>query len=610
MHGSISFSLLGFLIFFWSLSSFAIDKVAEGFRVNNSTIKRIDAHGRCRDVNNTSGSDHFVSTKTPAEWYSFLSLTPSGVNSTTACPVISNYTTSVHKTMPTGAIGVSISGVSPAWTNTAWTQVTASTSNAIVLTGIVVNPAANAEFEVDIGKGTAGSETVVATVAGVRNSGAAGPWWIELPIAVDNIASGQRVAVRFRKTGTNTNAWTFKLTYYDKPAGGDVPVTSVAPQVYPTSTSGLSVTPSGTAWVNSSWTQLIASTSTAIVVGGLTIDPGASVTFEADIGVGAPGSEVVVTTLRDDAPNGSGGPYTRILTPALDNIPTGSRVSIRIRHSTTSMAAFTFKLIYYQSPVGVTLNSKPLKWAPSSTNGASITPSSVAWDNSTWVELISSASDHLQLAACQFNPGVATQFELEFGIGPAGSETPIAVMRGHLGNTNLLDFAPPFRPLVDAIPAGARLAVRLRKQSTSTTAWTLSAGYYENTGSSNKQSAYHNSLPPAADGLTIAGAATAWTNSTYTQFSSGLSKPALLTFVAFNPGAAVEFEIDIATGSPGSETVVSTIAGSSLNTNGNQILYLPTPLFIAASTPISLRLRKEATSTANWTLAIGYANLQ
>jgi hypothetical protein len=67
----------------------AIDTVAEGFRVNQGSSKTVDAHGVCRLVTNSSGYDHFISTKTSGEWSGFLGAIPSGVTAP-ACAVPSS----------------------------------------------------------------------------------------------------------------------------------------------------------------------------------------------------------------------------------------------------------------------------------------------------------------------------------------------------------------------------------------------------------------------------------------------------------------------------------------------------------------------------------------
>jgi hypothetical protein len=589
----------------------ALNTVATGYRVINATTPRIDAAGKCRDVNNISGNDIFIGTRTQPEWWSFIAAPPTNVTPA-VCSLGFEYTTSAQKALPSATNGVSVTESGVAWTNSGWVQITASTASAIVVTGVVVEMPTSTfvEFEVDIGKGAAGSETVVATTAGVHKTNASGPWLLEVPIPVDNIAAGQRVAVRIRGDTVSATAVNIKLTYFDKPLGGTVTTTTVPSKIMPAAAAGVVVTPSGTSWANSNWFQVTASTATAIVLTGITFSGAVSEEFEVDVGVGAAGSETVVTTFRDDITNGNGGPYVSIIKPALDNIPSGSRVAIRMRKNGTSVATWKIKLLYFSSPTGVALPALPLKWSPSAAASTAITPSGVAWTNSAWVVVIPSAAAHLQLAGFQFDPGVAAQYEFDFAIGATGSEVIIASMKGMCSNTGLQKYFIPFQPLLDAVPLGAQLSVRLRISSTTTTNWGVSVGYYEDSTTTNKSSAYQKVLPTAANGTLVTPSGTNWANSAWVQLSAPIANPILITSIPFDPTNAQEFEVDLGTGAAGSETVVTTLAGNAANTNGNQILFLTSPLLIAANTRVAIRMRKTSTSVTTWGFAMNYREIQ
>ncbi|MGE4132336.1 MAG: hypothetical protein AB7F86_11910 [Bdellovibrionales bacterium] len=603
-------ALLISFAFVTAWSALAIDTVSTGYRLNSAGNVRIDTWGKCRDVTNTSGRDHFIATRTQPEWWSFISLTPPGLGKA-ICPILAEYTLSPQKTAPSASAMVGVAGSGTAWGNSGWVQVIASTSAAIVITGVVVDAQVSAEFEIDVGRGTAGSEVVVGTLSGTRKSAAGGPWWLQFPIAIDNIGAGQRVAIRFRRGTTTTTAWNFRLTYYEKPLlGGTIATTSQASKVMPSASAGTSVTPSGTAWVSGAWAQVTASTANAIVLGGISVQPPAAAEYEIDVGTGAAGFETVVATFRDITGNANGGPYYKVLKPPLDNIASGTRVALRIRASTTTTTAHPVKLIYYDSPVGLTLHNRPLKWAPAAAVGATITPVATAWADSAWTELISVAPTDLQLAGFIVFIGAAANYELEFGVGQAGFEYPIAFFKGAPSNANLVDFTPYFVPMVNSIPTGSRLAVRLRKASTSTTAWRVAVAYYEDSTSANKASAYHRGLPDGATALNLTPSGTAWANSSYLQFSAGLTDDILLTSVGYDPPANAEFELDIATGAAGFETVQTTLSGIVQNGGGQQMLALSHPLYIPAGSRIALRMRKEGTSTAVWPVVMNYVHFQ
>lgn len=599
-----------FKLFAASVVTFALDTVSTGYRVNNGNTARVDAWGKCRDVTNSSGADHFLATKTQGEWWSFLTNTPTGLSSS-ICSVLPEYTTSPQKVVPSASVAIGTAGNGSAWANSAWVQMIASTSSAIVITGVVVDPQSNAEFEIDIGKGGAGSETVIATIPGVRKNGAGGPWWLQFPIAIDNVAAGTRVAIRFRKSDTSTTNWNFKLTYWDKPlAGGTVSTTANASKVLPSAASGVTVTAPGTAWTSTAWVQVTAATANAIVLGGIAVYVPTAGEFEVDVGTGAAGSETVVTTFRDISGNANSGPYLKLLKPALDNIGSGVRVAVRLRVSHTSSTNYLVKLLYYDSPVGLTLHDKPLTWTPGGTTGITITPNTTAWADSAWFELISNTTTDVQLASFCIFIGVGANYELEFGVGAAGEEVPIALYKGRPSNANLVDFTPIFYPNVHAIPSGTRLAVRLRKEGTSSTNWRVAAAYYQGSTASNKSAFYHKGLPAAANALNLTPNGTAWANSAWVEFSAGITEDILITSIGYDPPNNAELEVDIGTGAAGSETVRTTLGGNVMNGGGQQIIALPSPLRVTANTRIALRMRKETTTTVVWPFWMNYVHLQ
>ncbi len=523
------------------------------------------------------------------------------------------YTTSAIKTLPSAAGGVTVTPTTTAWANGAWVQITASTVNAIVLVGVMVGGGPANEFEIDIGKGPSGSETVVGTLSGNADSAAGNPSVLYFPIPINNIGASTRVAARARISGTTATAFTIKLMYYDSPAGGSVATTVNASLVAPSAAAGISITPSGTAWANSSWAQVIASTGDAIAVGGITLNPGAAVEFEIDIGKGASGSEVVVTTVRGRDENTSyATPKTITLTPLLDNIPSGTRVAVRLRKAGTSTTAWTAKLIYYnKTSLGVdasALTAKAMSWAPSAAAGASVTISGTAWANSSWAQLIASAPANLALAAVEFVPAAAVDFEIEFGIGSAGNEVPIGLVRGRVISATLRGdiFAVNIAPLINSVPSGSRVAVRIRTSGTTTSNWTVSAGYYQTADTTNVLDAPYLALPASANSVSLTIPSSAWANSGYGELTAGLKDDIYITRIITYPGGNVQFETDISTGASGSETVVTTVAGRVGSGYGNAIINLPAPLKIPANTRIATRMRGSGGSVITGYVALEY----
>lgn len=264
------------------------------------------------------------------------------------------WSTNAQQVAPPGGTGVSVTPSGTAFANSSWVELTASVSAASVLTGIVVTPAnVSVEFEVDIGTGAAASETPIATYRGATIDNIGGQAPLVFPIPIDNIASGARLSVRIRKSGTSTSAWGFAVTYLLKPITGTLLVTASPTLSAPAAAAGVSVV-SGTAWANGSWVTLIASTSSAIVLIAVQAKAPAGVAeWELDIGVGAAASEVVITTLRfnwNASGGGDGCPLVLLLPAPLDNIATATRVSARARCSLSTKTV----------TVGLTYHAKPL----------------------------------------------------------------------------------------------------------------------------------------------------------------------------------------------------------------------------------------------------------
>src|SRR5262250_2553240 len=248
------------------------------------------------------------------------------------------FSTNAQLIAPAAAAGAAITPSGTAWNNSAYAELIASVSAAAVLTGVVIFPttSVSADFEVDIATGAAGSETVIATLKGRFAGNVA--WdtaYTPLPIPIDNIASGARLSARLRKAGTDTNAWRAAITYLLKPIVGTLQVTASPYLVVPSAAALTTLTTGGgTSWVNTTWTTVITSTASAIVLTHVIVpttsgsDQGGT---EFDIGTGSAGSEVVVTTVRRKCRSGEGGPWIIALPSPLDNIASGVRVAVRWR---------------------------------------------------------------------------------------------------------------------------------------------------------------------------------------------------------------------------------------------------------------------------------------
>jgi hypothetical protein len=129
----------------------------------------------------------------------------------------SNWTHSPQKLLPAAAAGVSVTPNAGAFVNSDWSAITTGLGSPIAVAGLIVtNAAVVADYRVDLGTGAIASEVVKGTLSNHMESDAGGAFmeW-KTPIYVPG---GTRIAVRMRKSGTDVNAWAFKMVYYEIPS--------------------------------------------------------------------------------------------------------------------------------------------------------------------------------------------------------------------------------------------------------------------------------------------------------------------------------------------------------------------------------------------------------
>jgi hypothetical protein len=98
-----------------------------------------------------------------------------------------------------------------AWANSDWVELTNSTSDPIGVYAFQFDTTAAAEFELDLGSGAAGSETVLGTVHGYGDG--EGREIAVLP-AVIPVAAGTRLAMRGRRNSTSAATFQVGALYY------------------------------------------------------------------------------------------------------------------------------------------------------------------------------------------------------------------------------------------------------------------------------------------------------------------------------------------------------------------------------------------------------------
>jgi hypothetical protein len=264
---------------------------------------------------------------------------------------VSVLTSTPLKSAPSGAAGVAITtGAAPAFG--AWVEIITSTAAPIAIAGVEIFGGSYSDswWELDLGTGAASAEVSVGTLRlYLYNSGSGTiPTGVLLPVPLGGIGAGVRVAVRARSTsGAPTNV---ALNYYENLSSDQVTTSSQVLSSAPSGAGTASLTPNATAWANSAWVQLLASAPADLGLFGLAhgVTPNAAAGgVEYDLGTGAAGSEVVVTTLRDAANGGFGSKLCCTWLPGIYPITAGTRLAVRMRKSDTSTSAHPIAVLYY-----------------------------------------------------------------------------------------------------------------------------------------------------------------------------------------------------------------------------------------------------------------------
>lgn len=248
------------------------------------------------------------------------------------------------------------------------------------------------------------------------------------------------------------------------------------------------LTPNVTPWANSAWVELIASTAAASILTGIVVHPFADFTFayfEIDIGVGAAGFEVPITTFRGLYGNTSvTGPGPMPSPIGIDNIGASVRVSARLRKSGVSAGQWKIAIAYYQKPlVGTFLSTaKPQQVYPPAADNVTCSVGATPWGSSTWTTIIDPTAAAIVLTGIvPFAGEFPYSWEFDVGIGSVGVETVLTTIR--LQKTGIVSvdgpsYIPFYEPL-DNIPVSSRLSVRTRTSNTLLNVATCALTYIE-----------------------------------------------------------------------------------------------------------------------------------
>jgi hypothetical protein len=110
------------------------------------------------------------------------------------------------KTLPAAAAGVTVTASATPWASGAWAQLRSASGPALIVAGVVLGgPSLEAEYELDLGTGGAGSETVITTIRAAATSFGL-PSQLLLPTPLDNLAAATRLAARLRCSSASRTA--------------------------------------------------------------------------------------------------------------------------------------------------------------------------------------------------------------------------------------------------------------------------------------------------------------------------------------------------------------------------------------------------------------------
>lgn len=322
---------------------------------------------------------------------------------------------------------------------------------------------------------------------------------------------------------------------------------------------------------------------------------------EWDIATGAPGAEVVIATVPFNCGFSLFTGMNEVSVPlACGPIPTGTPISVRLRKEGTSVLGWTVSLNYYNSvPLPLQTLTPPI--AVPLLSGASVTPHGTAWNNSGWVEISAAIASAWTIGGAVFregNSGSANQFgELDIGTGAAGAEVVKTTLRFDHGG-NFWGMGPnvvPCWPLSATLPAGSRVAIRMRKSGPTTTPWNWRLLVYPALSDADAVTALPQQCwPPAADALALTPNASAWVSGAWVEFKTTTAfETAIVGFTA--SGASVDSEIDIGTGAAGFEVVKSTtrLGAEAADVGGEGAYAFGLALVLPASVRVACRMRSR-----------------
>lgn len=476
-----------------------------------------------------------------------------------------------------------------------------------------------AYIQIQLGTGGAGSESVIWTSDAEWISQLTCPWQVIYLAVPKRVASGSRLSVRLTKFGVYTQTWRMSIMYYTEPLSGSatLPIATGSP----TRVSNLVTIPVGD-WAWSSWIECTPATVADLLLAYVTVatEYQTARQIEAQIGIGGAGSEVAIASVRTfKGSNGfslsflAGGLRTMPVWP-LRFVPSGSRISSRIRKSTAGSSSIQWTVLPAFIPASISAfqTSSASHWAPDTAPSLSLGSAAVNWANSSWVTVLAAAADNLTVIGVFAGITTGTSdnapIEIDIGVGNAGEEELLTTfrMRPYVGSLQVGMFMTQLPIGSPTVAAGARIAARYRSGSLVGRLVNVAVQYIEDT-TFEQRGAIQKVYPAAAADATATANTVAWANSSYAQLTAATTEDILLTgYTVFGFGLTDQ-EVDIATGAAAAESVVATVRmGQDSQNTVNHWQPLTYPIRVASGTRIAMRGRKASTVTGTWGFALTY----
>jgi hypothetical protein len=231
---------------------------------------------------------------------------------------------------------------------------------------------------------------------------------------------------------------------------------------------GFEILPSGTVNTKGSWTQIVASTPYDFEMLVLGAQGPASFSWALDIGIGAPGSEIVIVPNFLIGMGGVDGGY-RVTFPL--HIPAGSAISVRCQSTNNTGKTLEMTLEGYAGNHHGYAGIDAIGFNSASTTGTTVdTAAGVRFTWGSYTQIISSTAQDYQgilLTAESASQGANQSWLYSLAIGAAASEIDIIPnVWMNLDRSASLSFHP-FIPIF--IPAGTRLSIRQTHEANANT---------------------------------------------------------------------------------------------------------------------------------------------